>query len=373
MKHAVSLPVFILALALFGALAAPVPAVEPDVNQLYLEGLSSYQEGNFPAAEKKFGQALTKNPKHLSSLYMLGETLAKDVRRLREAEGWYKKALEAGARDKVYSSKTRMSLGVLYIEMGLYEQAVDFLQELVSSAPDYYDMPKVYNYLGVARYHLDRYDESLESFKRALKLDPNLLEATFNMKTLQGQLSLLNIARYYERMGDEKAAAEQYEKAIEAYPDYVAAWYHLGLLQVKKGDYAKAIKLLARAKALNPQYLGGSEIPYQLAGAYAASRQPGELDEAMKLYQRNPSYKDSMLRMGMILLEQGQLDGAEEDLMEVARSAQDKKTQAEAWYQLGRLCLVKDDKDRAAEFFGKALEIMPGDERYKNPPRDAFK
>ena len=188
------------------ALAAPAsPAfAAPDANQLYVDALSLYQDGRYPAAEQKLKQALAQNPKHLSSLFLMGETLSKDIRRLREAEGWYEKALRDGRNDKLYSAKTRFSLGGLYIRLGLYEEAIMRLQELIRLDPDYYDIAKAYNEMGVARARLDQYDEALDCFKKALKRDPSLLEATFNVKALQSQLSLVNIARYYERMGDDK-------------------------------------------------------------------------------------------------------------------------------------------------------------------------
>lgn len=358
------LAVFMLAIAF----AAAVPATaRADANQVYLDGLSLYQEGKYTEAERKFMQALGQNPRHLSSLFMMGETLSKDIRKLREAEGWYKKALREGEKDKVYSAKLRFSLGILNMEMGQYEESLKKFSELVTQSPNYYDMPKVYNYMGVASYHLDRHDEALEHFKHALKLDPTLREATFNMKTLQAQLSLINTGRYYERMGDDKAASEQYQKAADSYPNYVAAWYHLGLSALKKKEYANAVKLLKRAYVINPGYMGGKEVPYQLAAAYRGRKEAGDLDEALALYRKNPQYKDSALGAGVVLLEQGLLDEAEVELDSAAMNGDDRKTQAEACYQLGRLYSVKGDKQKAGVFHKKALELAPGEDRYKSP------
>jgi tetratricopeptide (TPR) repeat protein len=354
----------LLTLLVLVALAAPAYA-GPDASQLYLDGVSFYQAGKYADAEARFKAALTNDPKHVSSAFMMGETLARDVRRLREAEGWYQKVIREAKNDKVYGAKTRYSLGMLYIQMGLYEQAIAQFQELATSSPGYFNMPKVYNYIGVARYHLDQYDEALDSFKHALRLDNNLMEATFNMKTLQVQLSLINTARYYERMGDDTAAKAQYDKAIEAYPAYVSAWFHLGLLHLKLKDYENAVKCITRAKALNPMYRGGKEIPYQLAAAYLGRRGEGDLDEALKIYEKDISYRDSMLKAGMVLVVQGKPDAAEKYFSKTADSTSlDKMTRAEGWYQLGSLYNGKD-KAKAQGCFKKALELMPGEERYK--------
>jgi len=348
---------------------AAVPAfARADANQIYLDGLSLYQEGKYSEAERKFMEALGQDPRHLSSLFMMGETLSKDIRKLREAEGWYKKALRVGEKDKVYSAKLRFSLGVLYMEMGQYEESLKNFSELATQSPNYYDLPKVYNHMGVASYHLDRHDEALEFFKHALKLDPALREATFNMKTLQAQLSLINTGRYYERMGDDKAASEQYQKAVDSYPNYVAAWYHLGLSALKKKEYQNAVKFLKRAYVINPGYMGGKEVPYQLAAAYRGRKEAGDLDEALALYRKTPQYKDSTLCVGVVLLEQGKLEDAETELDSAAMNGEDRKAQAEACYQLGRLYLLKGDKQKAAVYHNKAQDLAPGEDRYKSLP-----
>jgi TolA-binding protein len=70
------LAVFMLAIAFVAAVPATARA---DANQVYLDGLSLYQEGKYTEAERKFMQALGQNPRHLSSLFMMGETLSKII------------------------------------------------------------------------------------------------------------------------------------------------------------------------------------------------------------------------------------------------------------------------------------------------------
>ena len=355
----------VLSIILFMLLFSCLPAVAADPNQIYVDGLSLYQDGNYSAAEQKLQEALAQNPKHLSSLFLMGETLSKDIRRLREAEGWYKKALRDGAKDKVYTAKTRYSLGTLYIQLGLYEEAVKQFQELVALSPDYYDIARVYNKMGVARARLDQYDEALDCFKKALRRDPSILEATFNMKALQGQLSLVNIARYYERMGDDKAALEQYDKAVEAHPNYVAAWYHLGVLELKMKDYTNSVRHLTRAWALNAGYMGGLELPYQLAQAHEARNGEGDLDAAYGLYRKTQAYKDSAIRAGVVLLGLGKPDAARDELAAAADTYDDKGLKAEAFYQLGRAFESKKDNAQAAGYFRKAAVLMPDEPKYR--------
>ncbi|MBI5190554.1 MAG: tetratricopeptide repeat protein [Nitrospirae bacterium] len=360
---------YIACLALFLALTVhAAPAFSADANQIYLDGVTLYQSGKYEAAEKLFTDALKANPRHVSSLYMMGETVSRDIRRLKEAEGWYRKAVAECKGDKVYMPKFISALGKLYMRLGRDEDALGMFQTLVTQYPDYFDMPSVYNHMGIAYYHMDSYDEARGCFKTALQKDPGLLEATFNMKTLQGQLALLNIARYFQRMGDEASAVEQYNKAIEAYPNYVAAWYNLGMVDLGRGEFREAARHLARAGALNPAYMGGREIPYELARAYTGRGEPGDMEAALGIYEKNVGYKDALVMAGTISFELGQLEKAEAYLGRATTEVEGKKAQAEAWYQLGLVQKARGASEDSVQSFLKAMELVPEDDRYRHPP-----
>jgi len=356
--------IVILLITLFSATSY----ASQEADDQYTDADSLYRSGKLTGAEKRLTEILAAEPKHVSSLFLMGEILSKDIRRLKEAEGWYKKTLDACGGDRVVTTKSTYAIAVLYMKMGRYEDAISEFAELVNKFPDYYDVPRAYNQMGVASYRLDRYDEALGYFKAAIKSDPNLLEAVFNMKTLQGQLSLLNSARYYQRLGDTDAAIARYNDALERYPNYVAAWYQLGLVYLGKKDYDQAIKSLSRARVLNPKYLGDAEVPYQLAEAYEGRGGKGDTDTALKLYLQSTSYKDSMLKAGIIYMNMGRLADAEKAFSTMTASGENKKVQAEAWYQTGILYKKKSDTQKAATAFQKALELAPGEERYKSPP-----
>ena len=351
----------LLAVTLFMSASAFAGATED-----YQQGLSAYQSGNFKQAEEGFAASLEKNPKGAAAAYMMGETLSKDIRRFRDAELWYKKVVQdAGARDKVYVTKARFSLGALYIRLGMYQEALSEFRELTATAPDFYDMAKVYNYMGIAKYNLSMYDEALADFKGSLRRDRNNLLASYNMKSLQAKLSTINEGRYYERMGDLDSAKAEYEKALDAYPNYVAAWYRLGLLSIKRKEFGKAVRCFTRAKALSPAYMGSDELAYQIAVAVAGRAEAGDADEALRAFRGMPAYKDARLRAGIILVDKGLLDDAETELIAVAKNRSDRVSQAEAMYQLGRILTIKDDKPHAAEFFKKARDFNPTEQRYK--------
>jgi tetratricopeptide (TPR) repeat protein len=360
--------VFVMSLTAF-----PVHAVQAQsADTLYTTGSRYYSDGDYDKAEEYFRKALAINRQHTSSMFMLGETLSTDVRRLTEAEDWYIKAIASARGDKSITPRALFSLGKLCILLGKQEDALDNFKKLLADYPDFYDTASVYNHMGVAAYRLDRYDKALEYFKDALKKDPMLMEATFNMKNVQSKLSILNSARYHQRMGDDKTAIEMYKGAIDSYPNYVAAWYQLGMLYLSEGNYADAVKRLERAKVLNHGFTTDKEIPYMLAKAYAGRDQEGDRDTALGIYAVIGTYKDSGILAGELYMDKGELDRAEELIKPYTALENERPLRAEAYFQMGVLCNKKGDKSGAIGYFQKALAEDPKIEKYKHPPVDGF-
>jgi len=341
-------------------------------DSLYTSGSRYYSDGDYDKAEEYFRKALAVNKRHTSSMFMLGETVSTDVRRLTEAEEWYTKAISAARGDKSITPRALFSLGKLYILLGKHEEALDSFKRLLSEYPEFYDLASVYNHMGVAAYRLDRYDKALEYFKDALKKDPMLMEATFNMKNVQSKLSILNSARYHQRMGNNKAAIEMYEGAIDSYPNYVAAWYQLGLLYLGEGEYNDAIRRLERAKFLNHGFTTDKEIPYMLAKAYAGRGKDGDIDTALGIYAGIGTYKDSGILAGELYMGKGELERAEELIKPYTALENERPLRAEAYYQMGVLCNRRGDTQGALGYFQKALAEDPKVEKYKHPPIDGF-
>jgi len=361
--------VFLALIIAAAALFVPFDAAQAaSADALYTTGSRLFSDGDFDEAEKYFARALEIDKRHTSAMFMLGETISLDVRRLTEAEGWYKKAIETARKDNPTVPRALFSLGRLYILLGRHEEAQECFRKILSEHPDFYEMADVYNQMGVAAYRMDRYDRALSHFKAALRLDPRLMEATFNMKNVQTKLAILNTARYQQRMGNNEAAIEYYHGAIERYPNYVAAWYQLGLLYLGIGNYDLALKNLERAGALNHGYISDKEIPYRIAAAYEGRGAAGDLDAALMIYDSLGGYKDARLRAGELYAANGNFDQAVRLLSGLTGDETDRLIRAEADYQLGLLHNGRGDRQKATGFFLKALSTAPEVERYKNPP-----
>jgi len=104
----------------------------------------------------------------LSSIGRASEALG----RFDQAEAYYRRALEINPRPA-----TSNNLGAMWFKQQRYQDALILFQSAVSSSPGY---AKGHSGVGVALYGLHRYEEALQSFERALALDPFLEEAQNN-------------------------------------------------------------------------------------------------------------------------------------------------------------------------------------------------
>ena len=78
-------------------------------------------------------------------------------------------------------------------------------------------MPHAWYNLGVAYINLNRYNDAIEAYRQALRINPEDADAWNN----------LGIAyRHLNRYND---AIEAYRQALRINPEYAAAWYNLGV------------------------------------------------------------------------------------------------------------------------------------------------
>jgi tetratricopeptide (TPR) repeat protein len=126
------------------------------------------------------------------------------------------------------------------------------------------------------------YATAQTKFQELLEVDPTNKFANYNLGY---------IAQTVDR--DNTAAAEYYEAAIEADPQYGPALYNLAIIETSKGNKARAIELYKRAITADPTDANANlNLGFLLfesgdrAGADAAFRKAIALNPALK--QRIP-------------------------------------------------------------------------------------
>jgi tetratricopeptide (TPR) repeat protein len=154
---------------------------------------------------------------------------------------------------------------------------------------------------GVALSRAGKYDESIESFNKALAINPNCQDCLYNIGYAHAQKKELD------------KAEESYKKAILIKPDYADAYNGLANIYNAQRKFDEAAAASAKANELTAAQPGG------LAGGNADSLynqgvilwNSGKIPDAKKLFEQaiavNPNHAESHYQLGMALVNEGKL------------------------------------------------------------------
>jgi predicted O-linked N-acetylglucosamine transferase (SPINDLY family) len=179
--------------------------------------------------------------------------------RAAEAERLYRSVL---SRDPANPAALH-SLGILTCQAGNYESAIALIDKALRIAPNEGAM---HNTRAVACWKIGRHVEAMESWRRALALDPRLVEA------------LVNLAVAVAARGDRAEAARLYEDALAVEPGSMLALNNLAILRLLDGRAPEAIALCERA-------LTHTRDAGTLSTLGTALRREGRLTDALAAFE----------------------------------------------------------------------------------------
>ncbi|MGQ9630968.1 MAG: tetratricopeptide repeat protein [bacterium] len=226
-----------------------------------------------------------------------------------------------------------------YGAMGRGEEILDRFRELSRANPG----SATYHYaLGAALHQMQMYDEALEEFKKALELDPNLVEA---------HNDLADTYSFGKNMPGEAVA--EYERALKLRPDFWVTYNNLGVTYEKLDRYDEALRELKRSLELKP----GSKLVQNnlqrletiLKNREAVEKNPGDLEARMNLAR---AYEGA---------------GKFEDAIREYREAISLNAEYElAYLQLGFLHYRLNELSKAQPLLKRAFELNPFNEDTKS-------
>jgi tetratricopeptide (TPR) repeat protein len=107
---------------------------------------------------------------------------------------------------------------------------------------------------------LEKPEEAIQSYKKAIRENPNDFDAYFNL------------GGCYSKLGNEKEALLATKEAVRIRPDYAFAYIALGLNYHNLGQYDQAIETYKQAMRLEPQMADQAKL--LISNAYIASGRP---------------------------------------------------------------------------------------------------
>jgi TonB family protein len=169
--------------------AASAPAQNDD---LFNQGETYYNRGNYKMAAKAFTQAVEADPEDAEAYFFMGNT---------------------------------------YRRQGSYKQAVNAYRNAIKAAPSF---ARAYNNMGDAYDDQAMYAQAIAAYRKAISLKPDFVEAYCNMGSV------------YEEQGDYSQAISLFEKALSIDPNYAYAKY--GLFAVRLRSSASQATAPVRAE-----------------------------------------------------------------------------------------------------------------------------
>lgn len=208
------------------------------------------------------------------------------ARRFEAADGIYRQLVTAVPQ----APDAWHELGLLQVEAGRPEAAVEFVERAIALAPT---NAAYQSNLGAIFRKLERSDEALACFERAVQLSP-----------APSAPMLSNLALALKSAGRESEALAVYDQAIAQQPDYATGHFNRANLLLTIGRVDEAVAAYRQAVELAPN---DAEAHYRLGIAYYDL---GQHEAALACWQQaltlRPNYPEAHRNRALVLLREGQ-------------------------------------------------------------------
>jgi tetratricopeptide (TPR) repeat protein len=234
----------------------------------------------------------------------------------------------------------RQDLGLAYIKLNRWPEAVDTFAELVRHRSDSVEAAYFH---ALALYNAGRSRDAERESRRALRLDAGAAAA----HTLLGIILA-------SRGGADAEAVDSLTQAIALDPNSFDAQFYLGRVQYASYDFQGAVKSFRLAVKLNPRH---AEARFFLGTTLEVT---GEAETALAEYQEliklSPESAFGLTGLGALLVKQGKMDEA---IAALKRAIVLNGKSFEARWALGRAFVLTEKFQEAIESLRLAVALAP--------------
>ncbi len=251
------------------------------LTQQLAQAQTHFRGGNIGAAETLLREVVAADPQNATAAEYLAYIAGNrgDLQRSFEL-------LKIATAAPGASGEAHYYLGKHYLERALFAQAAAAFRQSLQRIGDYFEG---LHDLGVALSGLGEPTAALDTYQRALALNPNSDQLYYNRGVALDALKQFD------------AALESYERAVALNPNLAVAWYNRGATLDDVGRFEAALASHEKAIALNPEYAQAwSNRGVTLA---TLKRYREALENQQKALSINPDLAEAWARAGAVLRE----------------------------------------------------------------------
>ena len=340
-----------------------------DSQLLFQQAVSCHRNGQLEQAERLFLETLSTDPRNFRAQNFLGI--------IRFQQGRYAEALGliGGSLKSNSNAEALSNYGNVLQALGRLDEALESYDKALAIEPKLINA--LYN-RGVTLSNMKRMADALASYDKALEIAPddadiwmNRVPALIDLNRLEEALAaaekLLAMAPHYAEAWNNRGIALQalerfgealasYEKALAIKPDYAEAHFNRGSALQYLGRGEEALASFSRAVAINP---GFAEAWYNYG---VALQQACRLDEALARYDRalaiRPNYVEALFNRANVLNELRRFEAALAGYDKILALAPD---HARAWTNRGTTFWAMKRIGEAEASYDRALLLKPDD------------
>lgn len=285
-----------------------------DLPEKLQEAINLHQQGLLAQAAEKYRAILVLDPHHFDAMHLLGVVTFQSGDAAGAVELFDQAISYYATHPTVY-----MNRGIALQSLNRFEEALVSYQKALALKPDYLDVSVN---CGAVLQSLKRFDEALICFEKVLAVNPNHVNALCNRANVLQDLKRFEDAHAdYERalaiepnrveilsnngnalqgLGRHQESLIYYQRALAIDPNFLSGWFNQGNALQAMLDFSGSIDCYRRALAIDPNYAEG------FFNAAKSFFELGQIDDALVYLDRvlaiMPNHLEALSNRGVALL-----------------------------------------------------------------------